>query len=73
MIVAPTMPSPGPVPAANAFYALSAVLFAATRHRELLSEIYCPGLCTDVGGVEPEDAAREMAGAYGKWKKKHGT
>lgn len=68
MICAPTMASPGPVPATNAFYAMSAVLFAATRHQDILEEVYCPGLCTDVGEVEPVEAAEEMVFAYRKWK-----
>ena len=71
MICAPTMATPGPVPTTNAFYAMSAVLFAVTRHQELLREVYCPGLCTDVGEVEPADAAEEMAYAYKKWKQRY--
>jgi len=71
MICAPTMASPGPVRATNAFYAMSAVLFAATRHEDILKEVYCPGLCTDVGEVEPVDAAEEMSFAYRKWKQRY--
>ena len=71
MICAPTMTTPGPVPATNAFYAMSAVLFAATRHQDILEQVYCPGLCTDVGEVEPADAAEEMAFAYRKWKHRY--
>ncbi|MEL7025034.1 MAG: macro domain-containing protein [Pseudomonadota bacterium] len=68
MISAPTMETPGPVPSHNAFYAMAAVLNCWSKHSELLPEVYCPGLCTDVGHVEPAMAAEEMAKAYGKWK-----
>ncbi|MEO0853348.1 MAG: macro domain-containing protein, partial [Cyanobacteria bacterium J06648_11] len=64
LISAPTMETPGPVPKQNAFYAMSAVLNTLTKHKDKLTEVYCPGLCTDVGHVEPEDAATEMAFAY---------
>jgi O-acetyl-ADP-ribose deacetylase (regulator of RNase III) len=66
MICAPTMITPGPVPKQNAFYAMAAVLNAIARHREVLIDIFCPGLCTGTGRVSPADAADEMASAYAK-------
>lgn len=73
LISAPTMVTPGPVPKENAFYAMSAVLNAATQHEDILEEVYCPGLCTDVGEVDADDAAEEMAFAYRKWKQRYAT
>jgi len=67
MICAPTMRSPGAVPKANAFYAMAAVLNAVTRNRDLLPDVFCPGLCTGTGRVSAADAASEMAHAYAKW------
>lgn len=71
MICAPTMAAPGPVPKTNAFYAMSAVLNAVKQKSRILTDVYCPGLCTDVGEVEPSDAAEEMAFAYRKWKQRY--
>lgn len=69
MIAAPTMLGPEPgIPAANCGRALYAVLRTVDRHAALISTVYCPGLGTGIGQVDPEEAAREMAGAYGKWK-----
>ena len=67
MICAPTMSTPGAVPRVNAFYAMAAVLNAATRNHQLLPEVFCPGLCTGTGRVSAADAASEMAHAYTKW------
>lgn len=71
MIAAPTMMSPGPVKAANCFFAMSAVLQVAYRHRKLIKKVFCPGLATGIGRVDPGIAAKEMASAYRKWLKKH--
>ena len=68
LISAPTMVFPSRIPAHNCFYAMAAVLNAATRHSAVISSLFCPGLGTGVGEVEPSDAAREMASAYGKWR-----
>jgi len=68
MICAPTMFSPGPIPRSNVFYAMSAVLNAATRNRSMIHDIYCPGFGTGVGAVSAVDAATEMEHAYRKWK-----
>ena len=70
MISAPTMVTPGPVPKENAFYAMAAVLNCVHRHPDVITEEYCPGLCTDVGHVEPHDAAEELASAYVMWKER---
>ena len=67
LIVAPTMEMPEPVPPLHARRALAAVLRLADRH-DYISDICCPGLCTGVGRVSPEDAAREMEIAYREWK-----
>jgi O-acetyl-ADP-ribose deacetylase (regulator of RNase III) len=66
MIAAPTMMSPGPVPAANTFFAMAAMLNTAHKHRDIVKEVYCPGLGTGTGRVAPEIAAKEMANAYRK-------
>lgn len=67
MIVAPTMEVPQPIPAANVFFAMAAVLRLADESPEL-TEVFVPGLGTGVGHVDPADAALEMEAAYSKWK-----
>lgn len=69
LILAPTMSTPEHVPAANAYRALRAALRLSGTYPELDGDWFCPGLTTLVGGVDPEDAAREMAEAYHDWKK----
>lgn len=69
MIAAPTMITPGPVDAANCFQAMIAILECAWQHRNVIRDIYCPGLATGTGRVEEESAAEEMANAYRKWCK----
>lgn len=68
MICAPTMILPEPVPAHHSFYAMAAVLNAASRHSDIVKKVFCPGLATGIGRVAPEDAALEMANAYRKWR-----
>ena len=68
MIAAPTMLTPGAVPASNCFFAMAAVLNAADRNVDLVTDVYCPGLGTLTGRLEPKIAATEMAKAYAKWK-----
>lgn len=63
VILAPTMLMPEHVPATHAYRALRAALRVAA-HESDIGDLYCPGLATGVGGVEPADAAREMAAAY---------
>lgn len=70
MISAPTMVFPEQVPASNCFFAMSAILRTASRHPDLVTDVYCPGLATGTGEVPPDDAAREMALAYGKWRER---
>ncbi len=72
MISAPTMVFPEQVPANNCFFAMSAILRTASRHPDVVADVYCPGLATGTGEVPPDDAAREMALAYGKWKARGG-
>ena len=69
LILAPTMSTPEHVPASNAYRALRAALRLSGAHPELDGDWFCPGLTTLVGGVDPEDAAREMAEAYHDWSK----
>ncbi|MGL5806692.1 MAG: macro domain-containing protein [Xenococcaceae cyanobacterium] len=67
-ICVPTMLMPEAVPAANSFYAMIAVLRTAVSHCNIVKKIFCPGLATGIGGVEPEMAAQEMVSAYRKWQ-----
>ena len=70
MIVAPTMILPEAIPSQNCFYAMFAILQAASKHKDSITEVYCPGLGTGVGCVKPKDGTKEMACAYSKWKSK---
>ncbi|MEQ8858174.1 MAG: macro domain-containing protein [Pseudomonadales bacterium] len=67
MIVAPTMLLPQAARPQDCFYAMAAILNAYDRNRSRIEHIYSPGLGTGVGQVDPDDSAREMASAYGKW------
>ena len=67
LIVAPTMEFPEPVPASNAYRAMRAILRLAAKESVAIANIYCPGLATGTGRVDPEDAAREMAAAFRDW------
>ncbi|HXI71464.1 MAG TPA: macro domain-containing protein [Verrucomicrobiae bacterium] len=68
LLVAPTMESPEMVEAVNAYRAMRAILRIATAHEEIGRAVYCPGLCTGVGGVLPSDAANQMLRTYEDWK-----
>lgn len=68
LLLAPTMHNPEHVPSTNAYRALRAALRLSASHPELDGAWFCPGLTTQVGGVDPEDAAKEMAEAYHDWK-----
>ena len=70
MIVAPTMEMPEAVPAHHSSRAMGAALRTADRHPEISENIYCPGLATLTGCVEPHVAARHMAEAYSRWVQK---
>jgi O-acetyl-ADP-ribose deacetylase (regulator of RNase III) len=65
IIVAPTMDHPDSVPAINARRAMAAILRRATD--ENVRHLYCPGLCTGVGQVDPADAAEQMRLAFERW------
>ncbi|AKT39367.1 macro domain-containing protein [Chondromyces crocatus] len=67
LIVAPTVLMPEPVPASHAYRALRAVLRVVTAWPASAGDVYCPGLTTGVGGVAPDEAAREMALAFRDW------
>jgi hypothetical protein len=58
---------PETVPAANVFFAMAAMLKKAYECRDVVKEVYCPGLGTGTGRVAPGIAAHEMAQAYGKF------
>jgi len=68
MIIAPTMFLPEAVKPQNCFYAMSAILNAYNKNQENIKNIYCPGLGTGVGQVEPIESAKEMKAAYLKWQ-----
>ena len=68
LIVAPTMLSPEAVDSMNCYRAMRALLRIAGHDERIWPGLFCPGLGTGVGRVSPEDAAREMAKAYGDWK-----
>jgi O-acetyl-ADP-ribose deacetylase (regulator of RNase III) len=68
LIVAPTMELPRSGDATKVFFAMAAILNLVNRYPGKLQDVYCPGLGTGVGAVEPERAASEMASAYAKWK-----
>lgn len=67
MIIAPTMFLPEAVKPQNCFFAMSAILNIYNRHKNKITNIYCPGLGTGVGQVKPLDSAKEMKAAYLKW------
>ena len=70
MISAPTMIVPQPIPASNCFLAKNAILNIASQNSKEISSVYCPGLGTGIGGVDPDEAANEMARAYEEFKDK---
>lgn len=67
MICAPTMVLPQAVPSINSYWAMVAVLRTASARPELAKNVFCPGLATGVGQVDPSAAAREMRAAYADW------
>jgi O-acetyl-ADP-ribose deacetylase (regulator of RNase III) len=67
LLVAPTMEMPGAVRFSHCYHAMVAVLRMAHHHADTISDVFCPGLATGVGRVEPEYAATEMAAAYHDW------
>jgi|WetSurMetagenome_2_1015567.scaffolds.fasta_scaffold353404_1 O-acetyl-ADP-ribose deacetylase (regulator of RNase III) len=67
LIVAPTMELPMAVEAKNCYRALVAVLRTAAKYPSQISDIFCPGLATGVGMVDPQEAAKEMVAAYRDW------
>jgi O-acetyl-ADP-ribose deacetylase (regulator of RNase III) len=68
LIVAPTMLMPEAVAPDACYRALRAVLRLTGQDPEIGRAVYCPGLGTGVGAVDPAVAAREMAAAYADWK-----
>ena len=68
VIVATTMMSPEAVDAQNAYRAMHAILRTASTHTDRVGTLFCPGLCTGVGRVEPDAAAHAMAKAYAEHK-----
>jgi O-acetyl-ADP-ribose deacetylase (regulator of RNase III) len=79
LVVAPTMRIPGLLgeSSLNAYLALRAALVAVARFNPgpepPIRRLACPGLCTGVGGMKPQDSAKQMAAAYrsvvlGRWR-----
>ena len=66
MIVAPSMVTPEPVPKTHCYLAFRAAL-RVVNDPLVADTVYCPGIGTGVGRVDPFDAATEMASAYGDW------
>lgn len=70
LVSAPTMRVPSDVSGTvNAYLALRAALIAARafnrRSETPIRSVLCPGMCTAIGRMPPERAARQMAAAYG--------
>lgn len=66
LISAPTMRVPmnhGIPTSVNAYLAMKAILIAAKSHSDI-STVAIPGLCTGVGGMRPDIAAKQMYMAY---------
>jgi O-acetyl-ADP-ribose deacetylase (regulator of RNase III) len=61
------MIAPGPIRFENHFFEMNAILQQVTLYKEKIHKVYCPGLGTGTGLVDPELAAKEMANAYKKW------
>lgn len=70
LIVAPTMFLPEPIKPDKCFFAMTSILNTASKHADI-EHVFCPGLGTGVGQVEPMDSANEMARAYTKWLKRN--
>lgn len=68
VIAATTMISPEAVDAQNAYRAMHAVLRTARAHIDRVKTVFCPGLCTGIGRVDPDEAARAMAKAYAEYR-----
>lgn len=73
LICAPTMELPSRVShTSNTYSAMLALLNAVEKFNiendDAITSIAVPGLCTGVGGMEPEIAALQMARAYEEWK-----
>lgn len=67
LICAPTMQEPSDVAQTqNAMHAFSAALRVAEVSG--FTSILCPGLCTGIGGMDPENAAYQMM--QGRWEVK---
>jgi len=69
LIVAPTMETPSNIAFTNhAYDAMFALLTAAQEFNEVepeaISAIGVPGLCTGIGGMDPEVSAQQMRQAY---------
>ncbi len=72
LVCAPTMQAPSNVShTSNAFRAMAALLRAVEEFNAAndgpIEVVAVPGLCTGVGAMAPDDAAMQMARAYGDW------
>jgi O-acetyl-ADP-ribose deacetylase (regulator of RNase III) len=68
LILAPTMTGPEFITADNSYRAMRAVLRIAGDDSVVGRSVYCPGLGTGVGSVDPRIAAEQMAEAYRDWQ-----
>jgi hypothetical protein len=62
------MEMPQAVRFSHCYHAMVAVLRIATKQTAKVPDVFCPGLTTDVGRVEPEYAAKKMSAAYFDWQ-----
>ena len=69
VIATTTMLMPEAVDSTHAYRSMRAMLRVAGAHPDRVRSVYCPGLCTGIGRVSPEEAAEAMAKAYGDWKR----
>jgi O-acetyl-ADP-ribose deacetylase (regulator of RNase III) len=69
LLLAPTMCGPEYVPAEHSYRAMRAVLRIASSNGQVGEAVYCPGLGTGVGGIDPGIAAKQMARAYLQWRR----
>lgn len=66
MIVAPTVFLPEAIPSKNCAFAFRSILIMSKKYPNKIKHIYCPGLGTGVGKVDPIESANEMLLAYEK-------
>lgn len=70
LIVAPTMEMPESIPVSQVARTFGAILRIVSKFPEL-SPIYCPGLGTGVGQVDPQQMALIVKSTYEEWKRSY--